>query len=77
LPEPAVPGAASTRGFPPTPYLPSLAAAHFLADTGLPPSTELPRTTYIEAFFGKYLSHHDSHLLDGPSPRYADISFES
>jgi dienelactone hydrolase len=32
---------------------------------------------YIEAFFGKYLRHHDSHLLDGPSPRFPDISFES
>jgi predicted dienelactone hydrolase len=37
--------AASTRGLPPTPYLPPLAAAHFLADAGLPPSTELPKTT--------------------------------
>jgi predicted dienelactone hydrolase len=37
--------AASTRGFPSTPYLPPLAAAHFLADAGLPPSTELPKTT--------------------------------
>jgi predicted dienelactone hydrolase len=32
---------------------------------------------YIEAFFGKYLRHHDNHLLDGPSPRFPDISFES
>jgi predicted dienelactone hydrolase len=31
---------------------------------------------YIEAFFGKYLRHHDSHLLDGPSPRFPDIQFE-
>jgi hypothetical protein len=31
---------------------------------------------YIGAFFGKYLRHHDSHLLDGPSPRFPDISFE-
>ena len=31
---------------------------------------------YIEAFFGKYLRHHDNHLLDGPSPRFPDISFE-
>jgi len=35
--------AASTRGFPPTPYLPPLAAAHFLAGAGLPPGTELPQ----------------------------------
>jgi predicted dienelactone hydrolase len=31
---------------------------------------------YIEAFLGKYLRHHDNHLLDGPSPRFPDISFE-
>ena len=33
--------------------------------------------TYIRAFFDKYLRHHDNHLLDGPSPRFPDISFES
>jgi predicted dienelactone hydrolase len=32
---------------------------------------------YIEAFFGKYLRNCDNHLLDGPSPRFPDISFES
>lgn len=32
---------------------------------------------YIEAFFGKYLRNRDSRLLDGPSPRFPDISFES
>ena len=37
--------AASTRGFPPTPYLPPLAAAHFLASQGLPPGTVPPPTT--------------------------------
>jgi hypothetical protein len=37
--------AASTRGFPSTPWLPPLAAAHFLTSNGLPPGTELPRTT--------------------------------
>jgi predicted dienelactone hydrolase len=31
---------------------------------------------YIEAFFDKYLRHRDNHLLDGPSPRFPDISFE-
>ena len=30
---------------------------------------------YIRAFFDKYLRHRDSHLLDGPSPRYPDIQF--
>jgi dienelactone hydrolase len=31
---------------------------------------------YIEAFFDKYLRHHNNHLLDGPSRRFPDISFE-
>jgi len=31
---------------------------------------------YIRAFFDKYLRDRDSHLLDGPSPRFPDISFE-
>jgi predicted dienelactone hydrolase len=31
---------------------------------------------YIRAFFDKYLRDRDSHLLDGPSPRFPDIQFE-
>jgi predicted dienelactone hydrolase len=31
---------------------------------------------YIRAFFDKYLRNRDNHLLDGPSPRFPDISFE-
>ena len=32
---------------------------------------------YIRAFFDTYLrGHDDDHLLDGPSPRYPDITFE-
>jgi predicted dienelactone hydrolase len=31
---------------------------------------------YIRAFFDKYLRNRDSHLLDGPSPRFPDIQFE-
>lgn len=31
---------------------------------------------YIRAFFDRFLRHRDDHLLDGPSPRYPDISFE-
>jgi predicted dienelactone hydrolase len=31
---------------------------------------------YIEAFLDKYLRNRDNHLLDGPSPRFPDISFE-
>ena len=31
---------------------------------------------YIRAFFDKYLRDRDSHLLDGPSPRYPQIKFE-
>jgi predicted dienelactone hydrolase len=30
---------------------------------------------YIRAFFDKYLRDRDNHLLDGPSPRFPDISF--
>ncbi len=55
-----------------------LTPSQVAADLG----TISPRTAvtdervYIEAFFGKYLRHHDSHLLDGPSPRFPDILFE-
>jgi hypothetical protein len=38
--------------------------------------THSPERAYIEAFFGKYLRNRDNHLLDGPSPRFPDISFE-
>ncbi len=31
---------------------------------------------YLRAFFDKYLSHRDNHLLDGPSPRFPDVTFE-
>lgn len=31
---------------------------------------------YIRAFFDKYLRNRDNHLLNGPSPRFPDISFE-
>lgn len=31
---------------------------------------------YIRAFFDKYLRDRDSHLLDGPSPRFPDIQFQ-
>jgi predicted dienelactone hydrolase len=31
---------------------------------------------YIRAFFDQYLRNRDNHLLDGPSPRFPDISFE-
>jgi predicted dienelactone hydrolase len=37
--------ATDTRGFPSTPYLTPLAAAHFLAINSLPPGTTLPQTT--------------------------------
>jgi predicted dienelactone hydrolase len=37
--------ATDTRGFPSTPYLTPLAAAHFLAINNLPPGTTLPQTT--------------------------------
>jgi predicted dienelactone hydrolase len=31
--------------------------------------------TYINAWFDMYLRHHDSHLLTGPSPRFAEVRF--
>jgi hypothetical protein len=31
--------------------------------------------TYINAWFDKYLRHHDSHLLTGPSPRFPEVRF--
>jgi predicted dienelactone hydrolase len=37
--------AADTRDFPLAPYMPPLAAAHFLASYGVPPATALPVTT--------------------------------
>jgi predicted dienelactone hydrolase len=54
-------------------------ASQVQADLGTisPKTAVTDERAYIEAFFGKYLRHHDNHLLDGPSPRYPDISFES
>jgi len=48
------------------------------ADLGTisPKTAVTDERAYIEAFLGKYLRHHDNHLLDGPSPRFPDISFE-
>ena len=48
------------------------------ADLGTisPKTAVTDERAYIEAFFGKYLRHRDNHLLDGPSPRFPDISFE-
>ena len=31
--------------------------------------------TYIGAWFDRYLRHHPSHLLTGPSPRYPEVQF--
>jgi hypothetical protein len=31
--------------------------------------------TYVTSFFDRWLRHRDDHLLDGPSPRYPDITF--
>jgi dienelactone hydrolase len=30
---------------------------------------------YVNAYFDRYLRHHDSHLLNGPSARYPEIRF--
>jgi predicted dienelactone hydrolase len=52
--------------------------AEVAADLGTisPKTAVTDERAYIEAFFGKYLRHRDNHLLDGPSPRFPDISFE-
>jgi hypothetical protein len=31
--------------------------------------------TFINAWFDRYLRHHDSHLLTGPSPRFPEVRF--
>ena len=53
-------------------------AGQVQADLGTisPKTAVTDERVYIEAFFDKYLRHHDNHLLDGPSPRFPDISFE-
>jgi predicted dienelactone hydrolase len=52
--------------------------AEVAADLGTisPKTAVTDERAYIEAFFGKYLRDRDNHLLDGPSPRFPDISFE-
>jgi dienelactone hydrolase len=47
----------------------------FLGTIG-PRTAVTDERAYIEAFFDTYLRHHDSPLLDGPSPRFPDIQFE-
>ena len=40
------------------------------------PATAVPaEQAYLAAFFGRFLSGQDDHLLDGPSPRYPEIGF--
>jgi dienelactone hydrolase len=55
-----------------------LTPAEVSADLGTisPKTAVTDERAYIEAFFGKYLRNRDNHLLDGPSPRFPDISFE-
>jgi predicted dienelactone hydrolase len=55
-----------------------LTPAEVAADLGTisPETAVTDERAYIRAFFGKYLRHRDNHLLDGPSPRFPDISFE-
>jgi hypothetical protein len=48
-----------------------------LVGTIAPRTAVTDERAYIRAFFDKYLRHRDNHLLDGPSPRFPDISFES
>jgi predicted dienelactone hydrolase len=52
---------------------------HAIADAigTIDPNTAVTdERVYIRAFFDKYLRDRDNHLLDGPSPRYPDITFE-
>lgn len=32
---------------------------------------------YVNAYFDRYLRHHDSHLLDRPSARYPEVRFDT
>jgi predicted dienelactone hydrolase len=54
-----------------------LPAEQVKADIGtIDPNTAVSdERAYIRAFFDKYLRGHDNHLLNGPSPRYPDITF--
>jgi predicted dienelactone hydrolase len=56
----------------------SLTAKDVEADLGTisPKTAVTDERVYLRAFFDKYLRGRDSHLLDGPSPRFPDISFE-
>jgi predicted dienelactone hydrolase len=47
-----------------------------LVGTINPKTAVTDERAYIQAFFDRYLRGHDNHLLDGPSPRFPDISFE-
>ena len=47
-----------------------------LVGTISPKTAVTDERAYIRAFFDKYLRNRDNHLLDGPSPRFPDISFE-
>jgi predicted dienelactone hydrolase len=55
-----------------------LTAKDVEADLGTisPKTAVTDERVYIGAFFDKYLRGRDNHLLDGPSPRFPDISFE-
>ena len=48
------------------------------ADVGTinPTTAVTDERAYIRAFFDTYLRDRNDHLLDGPSPRYPDITFE-
>ncbi len=48
------------------------------ADLGTidPKTAVTDERVYLRAFFDKYLRNRNDHLLDGPSPRFPDVSFE-
>ncbi|MGH3825820.1 MAG: hypothetical protein ACRDQX_01390 [Pseudonocardiaceae bacterium] len=47
------------------------------ADIGTIPPVEATHTeeAYMAAFFDRWLSGRDNHLLDDPSPEYPDMDF--
>jgi hypothetical protein len=57
------------------PFFPKSAKSEFGT---IDPARALTITrTYVEAFFGEYLEGNKSPLLNGPSPEYPEITFET
>ncbi|SOB85832.1 alpha/beta hydrolase family protein [Streptomyces sp. 1331.2] len=56
----------------------ALTPDQLLADVGTirPGRAELATRWYVASFFDRWLRGHDDHLLDGPSPRFPEMSYE-